>query len=270
MSAEGLFRGHVIDRPQHRPGARQFGLRGGVAVGTEAGQAHVQDLDRALGIEQKIPRLYVPVDHTLLVGELQAAGRLQDVVDGLGDGQRPLLLDQGREVAPLDVLHDKEVNAIGFVGIIRGNDIGMAQFGCRFDLALKTRDRFRILGDGPGQHLDGHGSLHAAMLGLEDLPHAARPDLVQDRVVAQDQRLRPALVDFLGLELGEVLAANELLSEFLGVFRVGLGRDEALQLARCDDARIFNLLDELFEGNGHGLSCKEAGHTHYSAVRRGG
>ncbi len=61
-----------------------------------------------------------------LVGELQAAGRLQDVVDGLGDGKRAVLLDQGREVAPLDVFHDQEVDAARLVCIVRSNDIGMA------------------------------------------------------------------------------------------------------------------------------------------------
>ena len=93
--------------------------------------------------------------------------------------------------------------------------------------------------------------LHAAMLGLEDLPHAASPDLVEDRVVAQDQRLGSALVDFLGLELGQVLALDELPSKFLGVLRSSLGRDEIFELAGSNDTGVGELLDELFEGDGH-------------------
>ena len=92
------------------------------------------------------------------------------------------------------------------------------------------------------------------MLGLEHLPHAAGPDLVEDRVVAEDQRLGPALVDLLGLELRQMLALDELPSKFLGVFRMGLGRDEIFELAGRNDARIRKLLDELFEGDGHGVT----------------
>ncbi len=63
--------------------------------------------------------------------------------------------------------------------------------------------------------------------------------------------LRPALIDFSGLELRQVLALHELASKFLGVFGLRLGRDEILQLAGRDDARVSKLFDELFEGNGH-------------------
>ena len=72
------------------------------------------------------------------VGELQTTSRLQDVVDGLGDRERAVLLDQGRQVFPLDVLHDQEVNAIGLVGVVGGDDVGMRQLGGRFDFSLKA------------------------------------------------------------------------------------------------------------------------------------
>ena len=52
-------------------------------------------------------------------------------------------------------------------------------------------------------------------------------------------------------------ALDELPSEFLGVFGMGLGRNKVFQLARRDDARVGNLLDELFEGNGHSLPGKK-------------
>ena len=72
------------------------------------------------------------------VGELQATGRLQDVVDGLVDRKRAVLLDQGRQVAPLDVLHDQEVDAVGLVGIVGGDDVRMAELGRGFDLSLES------------------------------------------------------------------------------------------------------------------------------------
>ena len=128
---------------------------------------------------------------------------------------------------------------------------GWLQLGRRLDLSLKAGHCRRILRHGRRQHLDRHDALHPAMLGLEDLPHAASPDLVEDRVVAQDQRLGPALVDFLGLELRQVLALDQLPGKFFGVFRMGLGRNEVFELAGSNDARICKLLDELFEGDGH-------------------
>ena len=71
---------------------------------------------------------------------------------------------------------------------------------------------------GRRQHLDRHDAVHPAMLGLEHLAHPAGADFVEDRVVAQDQRLGPALIDFLGLELRQLLALDELPSKFLGIF----------------------------------------------------
>ena len=65
----------------------------------------------------------------------------------LSTGRRPLLLDERREIASCDVFHHQEVNAVGLVGIIGGNDVGMPQLGGRFDLPLKSPQRFRRIGD---------------------------------------------------------------------------------------------------------------------------
>ncbi len=64
-------------------------------------------------------------------------------------------------------------------------------------------------------------------------------------------------VDFLGLELRQLLALDQLPGKFLSVFGLCLGRNEVFQLAGRNDARIVELLDELFEGDGHDflLAC---------------
>jgi hypothetical protein len=82
---------------------------------------------------------------------------------------------------------------------------------------------------------------------------AAGADLVEDRVVAEDQRLCPALIDFLNLELRQLLAQDKLPSKFLRVFRLGLGWNEIFQLAGRKNTGILELLHELFECNGHDL-----------------
>ena len=92
----------------------------------------------ALLVQQQIGGLDVSMHDAFAVGELQAPGGLQDVVDGLGDRERAVLLDQGRKVAPLDVLHDQEVNAVGLVGIVGRDDVRMLQLGGRLDFSLKA------------------------------------------------------------------------------------------------------------------------------------
>jgi len=140
-------------------------------------------------------------DDALLMGELQPLGCLQDIVDGLGNCEWPILLDQGREIASLDVLHDQEVNAVGLIGIVGGDDIGV----CRSLAAALTSRSKRATAAASlvtllGQHLDRHGAIHTAMLGLVHLAHAARPDLVKHGVVAEDQPFDPPLINLLGLE----------------------------------------------------------------------
>ena len=114
----------------------------------------------------------------------------------------------------------------------------MQQLGRRLDFALKASRRCRVFRHGFGQHLDRHDAMHPPMLGLEHLAHPAGADLVEDRVVAEDQRFRAARVDFLGLELRQMFALDELPGKFLGVFGLCLGRNEVFQLARRNDARI--------------------------------
>ena len=141
------------------------------------------------------------MDDTFFVSELQPLGGLKHVVDSFGDREWAILLHQCRKVLALDVFHDQEVGTIGLVGIVGGDDIRMAELGRRLHFSLEAGCCQRILGDRRRQHLDRHDSLHAAMLGLEHLPHPARPDLVDERVVAQDQRLDFACRNLLGLEL---------------------------------------------------------------------
>ena len=134
-----LLRGHVVDRAHDLAGAGQLVL---LRAGRfEPGQTHVQNLDRPLPIQQQVRRLDVAMHHAVLVGVWQSAGRLQDAVHGLVERQRPLLLDERREVGAVDVLHHQEVRAAGFVGVVGGDDVGMFELGGGFDLALEPPQR---------------------------------------------------------------------------------------------------------------------------------
>ena len=68
-----------------------------------------------------------------------------------------------------------------------------------------------------GDHLHRHEALHPPVLGLEDHAHAPLAQLVQHDIFAEDQPLGLALVDGLGLILGELALLDEDLGELLDV-----------------------------------------------------
>jgi hypothetical protein len=160
-----------------------------------------------------------------------------------GDRQRPDVLDQGRQVAARDVLHDEEVDAPGLVGVVVGDDVRVPELGGGDHLALEAGDGRGVLERGRRQRLDRHDPLHPAVLRLEDLAHAPGADPVEDRVIAQDQRSRAAQVDLLDLEPGEVPAPDQVPGELLDVLRMGLGRDESLELPGGEEAAFGDPLD---------------------------
>jgi hypothetical protein len=94
---------HVVHGPHHLPRAGKLVLLD--PGGLQAGQTHVQDLDRPLLVQQQIRRLDIPVDHAALVGVLQPASRLQDAIQHLLQRQRALLFHHGGKIAAFDVLH---------------------------------------------------------------------------------------------------------------------------------------------------------------------
>ena len=79
VAVEGLLGGQVVGRAEDV----LVVLLGEdvVLVVEEAGQAHVEDLDDAVAVDEDVARLDVAVDQAgRLVGVLQAEGRLADVV----------------------------------------------------------------------------------------------------------------------------------------------------------------------------------------------
>lgn len=153
----------------------------------------------------------------------QAPRRLEHEVGPVVDRERPPFLDDGRQVAPLDVLHNQQVHAVGVVGVERGDDVGMIEPGGSRDFALEAGDDSGILHQGRRKHFDSHDAMHPAMLGLEHLPHAAGADLVEDRVVPEDERFSLAPVNFVGLEPGQLFLADKLPCELFSVLGVALG-----------------------------------------------
>ena len=100
LRVQGLLRGHVIDRAHDGPGAGQFGLRRGIANRVDPGQPHVENLDVPSLSSSRLAGLMSRWTIPFLWAELQTPGGLQDVVDGLVDRERPILLDQAERSLP--------------------------------------------------------------------------------------------------------------------------------------------------------------------------
>ncbi len=187
------------------------------------------------------------------VCSLETSGRLQHVIDGLPDGARAVLLDQCRQVAPFHVLHDEQNDVIGIVGVKRSDDVLVVELRHRHDLALEAGHDRGVLHHGAGEHLDGNDALHAAVSGLEDLPHAAGPDLFQQDVVAQRERHPVATEDLCRLKLCQFLLADELTGQVFTALRVAVGRQELPQRFGREDPALLKLLHELFKRDGHAV-----------------
>ena len=87
MAILRLLRGQVIGRAEHV--FLELLGQNGLVVAEEASQAHVEDLDLPLAIDQDVARLDVAVDQAALVGVVQPQGRLPDVMARLATPSGP-------------------------------------------------------------------------------------------------------------------------------------------------------------------------------------
>jgi len=117
---------------------------------SEPRQPHIEELltvpFRSIN---EIQRLDVAVDDSLGMRMFQTTSDLGRATNRMLDTQSAVVLDEIPQVAALDVFHHQVVDAGFLPGIERGYDIVMLQLGNRFDLALKSPNRFGIRGSFP-------------------------------------------------------------------------------------------------------------------------
>ena len=188
------------------------------------------------------------MNDTLLVSELQPARRLNDAPHHLLDRQRPVFLDQHRQVISFDVFHDQEVRPLGLVRIESRDDVRMRELRRRLDLAMKPLERIGRFHRRRRHDLERDQPLHPLVLSLEHHPHPALSQFVEDDVVAQRQRIPFARVKLLGLKLGELLLLDQFASQLFAVGRLLIRRQARKRF--LDDGRVHQaaggqLLDEL-------------------------
>ena len=87
--------------------------------------------------------------------------------------ERSFPFHAGRQIEPVDELHHQKMAHVGFVGIVRHDDVRMPQCGDRFHFPLKPFHKERVLREILGQHLQRNDPLHAAMAGFVHRAHAA-------------------------------------------------------------------------------------------------
>ena len=158
--------------------------------------------------QHQVGRLQVAVDHALLVEVLQAEQRLVDEADRLGRRQLAAPLQHLLERLAVEVLHDEVVQPVGLADLEGADDVGVLELHGQPGLALEAAERFRVLGLGRRQHLDGD-DLAELVDRLVDAGHAALADAVEDLVVVEEEVVGLAAQQQVRLVLGEVLVGDQ-------------------------------------------------------------
>ena len=146
----GLFGRHVIDGAHVHAALGQAAGSGLVEriIGVDdPSQAQVKHANGPGAIEHQVAGLDITVNDPLGMRRLEAAGRLDQVVDGVVKRQRPLRGDDAVEVAPLNVVHHQEMNTTVFIGVERGDQVEVLDPAGCLDFAAEPHDRAGVAGE---------------------------------------------------------------------------------------------------------------------------
>ena len=184
----GLFGSHVINRTHQNAGSGQPGYRSMVLAGLfKTSEPHIQNLDGSRFILQQIRRLDIPMNDpaAMCIGEPLCG--LSNALDRSGNGQWTTALHDHGKIPTRDILHHQIVSPGHFTGVMRGHDIRMTELSGCFDFTLKTATTGLVLQHGRRNHLDRDFAFHRPVSGLEDLPHPALTQLLQQQIAADRQ-----------------------------------------------------------------------------------
>ena len=97
----------------------------------------------------------------------QSAGDLDDLLEG-----KPACADEPVKRLTFDELHGQEVDAVGFLDRVDGDDVRMVELGEGLRLATKTREPLRILRHFGGQDFERYVAAEFRVGGAIHLAHA--------------------------------------------------------------------------------------------------
>ena len=150
----------------------------------DAGDAKIENLQGASGVDHRVGRLDVTMDDPRLVREGQTIAQLFDELQLSKHGhQRPGRDNLGQRL-PLDVLHRDERLAPVFADIEDEDDVRMAQARRRSRLSGESLAELLVV---PQQQLDRDVSIEPRIPRAVQDAHTALPDATEDFVSADDR-----------------------------------------------------------------------------------
>ena len=156
-----------------------------VGVGGDGpGDAEVGHLHLAGRRDEDVAGLHVAVHDAVAVGEAEGGGDVGADVGGAVGVQRALGAEDLRQGAPVDVLHDDEVGAVGLAPVVDADDVGVVEVGGRRGLPPEALHEGGVGGELGEQDLHGDGPVEQLVAGEEHLGHAAAAEPAVQLVAA--------------------------------------------------------------------------------------
>ena len=137
-------------------------------------------------VQQDVGGLDVAMNDPSTMGVVQRLGDLGGEADGLLYAQLLLSSQPFAEGLPFDERHDVKEEAIGFPGIVEGEDIGMLELGGDLDLLeepLRPDDHGKFL----PQNLDGDFAAVLEVFGEIHGGHATRAELAFNTITVGER-----------------------------------------------------------------------------------
>ncbi|MNZ08879.1 hypothetical protein D3C78_256950 [compost metagenome] len=175
LLAAGLFRAHVARRADGETGLGEL-----CAILQRLGDAEIRQHRRAIGAEQDVGRLHVPVHQPLGMGIAQCRGDLAQVLHALVRAQpvgNTLL-----EGAVGQVLHGHVVVAAGIADVVDGHGVRMRQPRQGLALPQEALAEAAVGGQRRAHDLQRHLALQRTLGGQIDRGHGAVAQLALDLV----------------------------------------------------------------------------------------
>ena len=147
-------------------------------------EPEVQNLDPVLLRHHDVSRLQVAVGDPLLVGRSDCLGQGDGNTEEVGE-RKPASGDDLGQGLSLDQLHGQEVETVGLLDGMDGDDVGVVEGGQGLGLPLEALQPLALRGQLHRQDLEGHVPLQPRIAGPVDLPHPPGPEGCQDFVGAK-------------------------------------------------------------------------------------
>jgi hypothetical protein len=224
----------------------------------QPGQAHVQNLhhaarERVLAVvrsrHEQVIGLDVAVHHAALVGMLQPKGDLADVIAGLGQRRRAVVLHHLGQIHAVHELHGKEVRLADLIRVVGNDDVGMRELGRRLHLAVEALDGVGVRQPFAPDQLQGHDPVHPLMPGFEDLAGRPLAETLDDTVRPEHQISAPAFEDLFRLERRKPAALHQLVRQKARMGRRSRPRSAATQLFQLCGLQESTLAQQLHKAS---------------------